>query len=252
LRLNIYQLLHLSLLLHKWCLGLPSQLGAICTTYSTLLSFSCSPAWQETTKQSLTAKSHSLDAYWSTGAVNSGMQCCILALVNALRVVHANPVVLLRCWFCCCCCCCWLGVPVQNRTGRPILLPRRIALASQSSHSITETTLLLLLPLLLLLLLLQAFLLSFMKMHWAIRCLLPRRHKPAARVRNKQQQQQGEDPRLILRAIQGCINYSVGLVRARVLLARQRLGLDVRCSVSRCHIRWLGLVAAQRVLTRWV
>jgi hypothetical protein len=91
-----------------------------------------------------------------------------------------------------------------------------------------------------------------MKMHWAVRCLLPTRHK-AARTKHQQQQQQqqGEDPRLILRAIQGCINYSVGLVRARVLLARQRLGLDARCSVSRCHIRWLGLMAAQRVLSRW-
>jgi hypothetical protein len=93
-------------------------------------------------------------------------------------------------------------------------------------------------------------------MHWAVRCLLPRKsQKATAAALKKQQQQQGsceEDPRLILRAVQGCINYSVGLVRARVLLARQRLGLDVRCSVSRCHIRWLGLMAAQRVLRRWV
>ncbi|WIA23695.1 hypothetical protein OEZ85_000387 [Tetradesmus obliquus] len=122
----------------------------------------------------------------------------------------------------------------------------------------------------------QAFLLSFMKMHWAARCLLPRRHTTAAKhnhhqQRQQQQQQQGcredpagrthqqqqqqqqqqqEDPRLILQAIQGAINHCVGLVRARVLLARQRLGLDVRCNVSRCHIRWLGLVAAQRVLSR--
>jgi hypothetical protein len=97
----------------------------------------------------------------------------------------------------------------------------------------------------------QAFLLSFMKMHWAVRCLLPTRRKQASTKQQQQQQQQSQDPRLILRAIQGCINYSVGLVRARVLLARQRLGLDARCSVSRCHIRWLGLMAAQRVLSRW-
>lgn len=85
----------------------------------------------------------------------------------------------------------------------------------------------------------QAFLLAFMKMHWALRCLAPGRSGPAVR-----------DPRLVLRSIQGCVNYTVGLVRSRVALARTRLRLDVRCSVSRCHIRWLGLKAARAVLTR--
>jgi hypothetical protein len=36
----------------------------------------------------------------------------------------------------------------------------------------------------------------------------------------------------------------------RVRLARVRLGLDCRCGVSRCHVRWLGLVAFSRVLRR--
>lgn len=35
-------------------------------------------------------------------------------------------------------------------------------------------------------------------------------------------------------------------------LARVRLGLDCRCNVSRCHVRWLGLVAFSRVLRRQV
>ncbi|KAI8464997.1 MAG: hypothetical protein J3K34DRAFT_438487 [Monoraphidium minutum] len=42
----------------------------------------------------------------------------------------------------------------------------------------------------------------------------------------------------------------VSLVRSRIRLARARLGLDCRCGVSRCHVRWLGLVAFRRVLRR--
>lgn len=49
---------------------------------------------------------------------------------------------------------------------------------------------------------------------------------------------------------QGCISYCVALIRGRVGVARARLGLDVRCTVSRCHVRWLGLTAARRVLGR--
>eukprot|EP00775_Hariotina_reticulata_P002142 gene2142-2461_t len=80
----------------------------------------------------------------------------------------------------------------------------------------------------------QAFLLAFMKLHWAVRCLLG----------------DGHDPTLVLKAIQAAISYCVGLVRGRVGLARLRLSMDVRASISRCHIRWLGLKAAQRVLSR--
>jgi hypothetical protein len=52
--------------------------------------------------------------------------------------------------------------------------------------------------------------------------------------------------------LQAAISYCVGLVRGRVGLARLRLCMDIRASVSRCHIRWLGLRAAQRVLSRCV
>lgn len=83
----------------------------------------------------------------------------------------------------------------------------------------------------------QSFLLSFMKLHWAVVTLLTDRGP------------QG-DPRLVLRAIQGAINYTVGLVRGRLATARTRLGLFVSAPVSRCHIRWLGLSAARRVLGR--
>lgn len=84
----------------------------------------------------------------------------------------------------------------------------------------------------------QAFMLAAMKMHWAVRVLTGGGRGPHG------------DPRLVLRVIQGAINYMVGLVRSRVRLARVRLGLDCRCDVSRCHVRWLGLVAFARVLRR--
>jgi hypothetical protein len=77
-----------------------------------------------------------------------------------------------------------------------------------------------------------------MKLHWAVLQLL--------RDRGPQ-----GDPRLVLKAIQGAINYSVGLVRGRLATARTRLGLLVGGSpVSRCHMRWLGLSAARKVLGR--
>lgn len=52
--------------------------------------------------------------------------------------------------------------------------------------------------------------------------------------------------------MQGAINYTVGLVRGRLATARIRLGVHVGAPVSRCHIRWLGLNAARRVLGRCV
>jgi hypothetical protein len=77
-----------------------------------------------------------------------------------------------------------------------------------------------------------------MKMHWAVRTLLAPGHVPS------------RDPRLVLRAVQGAVGYMVSLVRSRVRIARVRLGLDCRCGVSRCQVRWLGLVAFSRVLRR--
>jgi len=50
--------------------------------------------------------------------------------------------------------------------------------------------------------------------------------------------------------VQGAINYTVALVRGRLSTARTRLGLLVSAPVSRCHIRWLGLSAARKVLGR--
>jgi hypothetical protein len=85
----------------------------------------------------------------------------------------------------------------------------------------------------------QSFLLAAMKMLWAVRCLLG----PSGPASN---------PGLILAAIQGAISYTVSMIRSRCKIARLRLGLDVRCGVSRCHVRWLGLKAFHTVLKRWV
>ena len=121
----------------------------------------------------------------------------------------------------------------------------------------------------------QAFLLAAMKMHCAARALLapPRRGRGgagaggaagcgaaaaaggaeaggAADAEGGGAAAADAHQRLVLRAIQGAISYMVSLARSRVRLARARLGLDCRCGASRCQVRWLGLVAFERVLRR--
>jgi hypothetical protein len=56
--------------------------------------------------------------------------------------------------------------------------------------------------------------------------------------------------RVLLSVVQACVACTAGMVRGRVRSARRRLGLDVRCCVTRAEVRWLGLAAFRAVLMR--
>lgn len=94
---------------------------------------------------------------------------------------------------------------------------------------------------------LQAFLLSAMKMHCYVRALVRTASGPGVRGRSPGA---AGDPRALLAAIYSSVTYMCRLVRKRMAAAGVRLGLPLRCPLAPAHVRWLGLAAFERVLSR--
>jgi hypothetical protein len=62
--------------------------------------------------------------------------------------------------------------------------------------------------------------------------------------------QRPPDPRLVVGLVGSTISRAHALMASRCRGAAARCGVGVGWRVSRCHVRWLGLMAFRRVLGR--